>query len=89
MFLNALAVSDKCRGLGVGSRLLDWAEGRAKAGGFDLLSLHVWANNLTAVKFYKRRGFVELGIAPLASHPRLADTGGSILMRQVIAAVGR
>jgi ribosomal protein S18 acetylase RimI-like enzyme len=88
MFLNALAVSNKCRGLGVGGRLLDWAEGRAKAGGFDRLSLHVWANNLSAVKFYKRRGFVELGMAPLASHPRLAGTGGSILMRKVIAVAG-
>jgi ribosomal protein S18 acetylase RimI-like enzyme len=81
MFLNALAVSDKCRGLGVGTRLLDWAEGRAKAAGFDRLSLHVWADNITAVKFYKGRGFVELGIAPVASHPRLAHTSGSILMR--------
>jgi ribosomal protein S18 acetylase RimI-like enzyme len=83
-FLNALAVSEKCRGLGVGTQLLNWAHGRAAAGGFDRLSLHVWQDNVDAVKFYKARGFIELGIAPVVSHPRLAHTGGSILMRHVL-----
>ena len=84
MFLNALAVSENYRGLGIGARLLDWAQERAKAAGFERLSLHVWADNTPAVRFYKARGFVELATAPVASHPRLAHTGGSILMRQAI-----
>jgi len=84
MFLNVLAVSEKCRGLGVGTRLLNWAQERAEAGGFDRLSLHVWVDNITAMNFYKARGFVEMGIAPVANHPRLPHTG-SILMRLTLA----
>jgi ribosomal protein S18 acetylase RimI-like enzyme len=85
MFLNALAVSEKCRGLGVGSWLLDWAEKRATAEGFDRLSLHVWEENTNAVKFYKARGFVELGVAPIAEHPRLVHKRGSMLMRHALS----
>jgi ribosomal protein S18 acetylase RimI-like enzyme len=84
MFLNALAVSETCRGLGVGTRLLDWAQERAEAGGFDRLSLHVWQDNMTAVNFYQARGFVETGIAPVANHPRLRHAA-SILMRRMSA----
>jgi ribosomal protein S18 acetylase RimI-like enzyme len=84
MFLNALAVDDRCRGLGVGTRLLDWAKWRAQAAGFDRLSLHVWADNVAAVNFYRARGFVALGVAPVTEHPRLMHTGGSILMQHVI-----
>ena len=84
MFLNALAVSEKCRGLGVGTWLLNWARKCAEAAGFDRLSLHVWEDNTTAVNFYKARGFVEMGIARVAEHPRLPHTG-SMLMRQMLA----
>jgi ribosomal protein S18 acetylase RimI-like enzyme len=80
MFLNALAVSGECRGRGVGTKLLAWAEAQAKAGGFDRLSLHVWADNAPARAFYQDRGFVALGTAEVARHPRLDHLGGSILM---------
>jgi ribosomal protein S18 acetylase RimI-like enzyme len=80
-----LAVSEQYRGHGIGARLLDWAHGRAKAAGFDRLSLHVWADNVTTLRFYKARGFVEIGVAAIATHPRLMHEGGSILMRHTIA----
>jgi ribosomal protein S18 acetylase RimI-like enzyme len=88
MFLNALAVGEQYRGLGIGTQLLRWAQGLAKAKGFARLSLHVWGDNEGAVQFYKAHGFVELGVAPLEMHPRLAHAGGSILMRQIIALSG-
>jgi GNAT superfamily N-acetyltransferase len=80
MFLNALAVEADCRGLGIGSHLLDWAKRRTRAQGFARLSLHVWADNGAARRLYAGHGFVERGIAHLASDPRLADRGGSVLM---------
>jgi ribosomal protein S18 acetylase RimI-like enzyme len=85
MFLNALAVSETCRGLGVGSRLMDWAEEHARAEGFDRLSLHVWEDNVKAVKLYRARGFAEIGVARLAPHPRLPGKSASILMRRELA----
>ncbi len=84
MFLNTLAVSEAHRGCGIGACLLGWAVTRARETGFDRLSLHVWADNAGALRFYEARGFVRLGTAAVAAHPRLRHAGGSILMRQVI-----
>jgi len=80
MFLNALAVSDQCHGRGIGSHLLDWALTRARDLGLPRLSLHVWADNLPAREYYKARGFVDIGVADVAPHPRLPHRGGSVLM---------
>ena len=69
MFLNSLAVSDAHRGSGIGARLLGWAEARTAEAGCDRLSLHVWADNIQAINFYKARHFVEVGVAEIPPHP--------------------
>jgi GNAT superfamily N-acetyltransferase len=84
MFLNSLAVSDAHRGSGIGAQLLGWAEARAAEAGYGRLSLHVWADNVSAVNFYKARGFVEVGVAAIPPHPRLRHDGGSILMSKAM-----
>lgn len=88
MFLNSLAVSDAHRGSGIGAKLLGWAEARTLEAGYDRLSLHVWADNIAAVKFYVARRFVQVGIARIPPHPRLPHIGGSILMRHTISPDG-
>jgi GNAT superfamily N-acetyltransferase len=85
MFLNALAVNEQHRCRGVGARLLAWAEERGRRAGFDRLSLHAWADNTTAVNFYKARGFIALAFADIPYDPRLPHVGGSILMRRNIS----
>lgn len=80
MFLNALAVDGESRHRGIGGRLLDWALARARELGLPRVSLHVWADNHAARAFYKARGFIDVGIADVAPHPRLAHSGGSVLM---------
>lgn len=85
MFLNVLAVCDGCRGRGVGTRLLAWAKQQTRRAGLDRLSLQVWADNAAAREFYRARGFVELGVADIAPHPRLSHRGGSILMSKTLA----
>ncbi len=84
MFLNSLAVSDAHRGSGIGAKLLDWAEDRTAEAGYDRLSLHVWADNIPAVNFYKARRFVAVGVAEIPAHPRLPHHGGSILMSKAM-----
>jgi ribosomal protein S18 acetylase RimI-like enzyme len=64
---------------------MDWAEEHARAEGFDRLSLHVWEDNVKAVKLYRARGFAEIGVARLAPHPRLPGKSASILMRRELA----
>jgi ribosomal protein S18 acetylase RimI-like enzyme len=68
--------------------MLGWAEARTAEAGYDRLSLHVWADNIPAVNFYKARRFVRVGIARIPAHPRLPHIGGSILMRHAISAGG-
>ncbi|HQZ14155.1 MAG TPA: GNAT family N-acetyltransferase [Devosia sp.] len=84
MFLNSLAVGDAHRGSGIGARLLDWAEARTREAGYDRLSLHVWADNVSAVNFYKARRFVQVSVAEIPPHPRLPHNGGSILMSKAV-----
>lgn len=88
LLLNALAVGDQCRGCGIGSHLLDWALTRARELGLPRLSLHVWADNFVAREFYKVRGFIDIGLANIAPHPRLPHRGGSVLMSRSSARAG-
>ena len=86
LFLNTLAVHENVRRQGVGTRLLSWAQSRARSLNRPSLSLHVWADNTTARDFYRKLGFIERGIAEIPSHPRLRHSGGSVLMSQAVQA---
>lgn len=79
-FLSALAVGPAWRRHGVAARLLDWVEGRARTGGFDRITLHVWADNAPARRLYARHGFFEVEVAAIPWHARLPHEGGSLLL---------
>lgn len=85
MLLNAIAVIDGYRGRGIGEHLINWAETYTLKSGLTRLSLHVWADNTEAIRLYTSVGFVELGVAKVAPHPRLPHRGGSILMQKSLA----
>lgn len=82
MFLNAIAVAANRRGEGIGTHLIDQAEILSLKAGLPRLSLHVWVDNVAAIKLYKRHGFVEVGIAEVVPSPRLPHRGGSLLMQK-------
>lgn len=79
-FVSALAVVPAWRRRGLGTALLDALADKARAGGFPRLSLHVWADNASALAFYAKAGFVEAGRADVAPHPQLPHIGGSVLL---------
>ncbi|HYG90531.1 MAG TPA: GNAT family N-acetyltransferase [Azospirillum sp.] len=79
-FLSALAVVPAWRRRGIAQRLLGWAEQRARAGGFDRVTLHVWADNAPARRLYARCGYIDVGVAAIPWHPRLPHRGGSVLL---------
>jgi GNAT superfamily N-acetyltransferase len=58
-YLATLAVTEEAEGRGVASALLAAAEEWARAQGFRLLALDVFAENARARSFYARRGFQE------------------------------
>ena len=80
LFINSLAVGRHWRQRGIGGRLLDHACERAKSDGYDRVSLHVWAENLNAISFYEKRGFISVDTVALPAHPQLPGKSGSILM---------
>lgn len=47
-------------GTGVGTRLMDWALGLARASGHDAVLLSVYAENFGAQRFYQRHGFAKI-----------------------------
>lgn len=79
-FLSALAVDPAHRRRGVAARLLARVYERARTGGYDRVSLHVWADNPAARSLYAKEGFHEAARAAVSWHPRLPHEGGSILL---------
>ena len=59
--LHDLAVHPKCRGLGIGTTLLETVEAEARAWGCCKITLEVRADNPRAEDLYRRLGFVNPG----------------------------
>nr|WP_290444138.1 GNAT family N-acetyltransferase [Pseudoalteromonas sp. XMcav2-N] len=58
MIMDGIAVQESCRGLGVGSRLLDSIISHARTHGYASVRLDVIDSNARAKKLYARKGFV-------------------------------
>lgn len=61
VYLESLSVLKAYRGLGIGSRLLEWAIEEAKLKFVHELVLHVHVDNTDAIDWYKKKGFKEIG----------------------------
>ncbi|MDA0782503.1 MAG: GNAT family N-acetyltransferase [Proteobacteria bacterium] len=59
-YINNIAVSDRCRGKGVGKKLLEYTIEKAKNNGYSAVELDVTSVNENAIGFYKKHGFVEV-----------------------------
>ncbi len=64
-YINVVAVVPRCRGIGLGSRLLDVAREKAVQLGKRGLSLIVSDANLGARRLYERLGYHEAGSRPM------------------------
>lgn len=64
-YVNVLATLPAHRGRGLGSRLLDFAEARARTAGRRGMSLIVDDSNLGARRLYERRGYRETARRPM------------------------
>ena len=58
IYIEQIAVSATTRNLGVGGRLLDWAENTARQRGATVMSLGVLRGN-PAIRLYERKGFIR------------------------------
>jgi ribosomal protein S18 acetylase RimI-like enzyme len=75
-----LAVYPEFRGKGIGSTLLSLGLRHAAESGFAECSLHVFAENVTAVALYEKHGFEVAGRHDILQHPLLHFSGDTLLM---------
>jgi ribosomal protein S18 acetylase RimI-like enzyme len=61
LYIEAIAVSDEARGMGIGTQLLTVAESVARGSGFEGLELRVIQENYRARLLYEREGFRMTG----------------------------
>lgn len=62
--IKQLYVLARWQGAGIAPALMDWAIETGREAGAPALYLSVWAEGARAIAFYRRCGFVEVGIAP-------------------------
>ena len=79
-YICAVALFEKYRGKGIGSKFMDIAENKAREDGFNKLSLLVFEKNTGAKRLYERLGYVEVAREPTVPHPLIHYTGDVILM---------
>lgn len=60
-YVHRLTVSRNCQGMGIGTRLLNWAEDYIKDQGKSWLRLDCMADNLALNRYYAREGFAFCG----------------------------
>lgn len=80
-FLDALCVDEQYRGRGIGSRLIELMREKAQQEGYAVLSLIVFADNISAQRLYRRSGFEIVKNIELKPHTLLPHEGGCLLMK--------
>lgn len=70
VWITAVFVDPAHRGTGAAQRMLDQVVEIAKCHGALQLELHVAEANPRAINFYKRNGFMQLGVVPRAVRGR-------------------
>ena len=79
-YVNAVAAFPDARGLGVGSKLMQWAEQRASALGLEGISLIVSDANPGARRLYERLGYAEVARRPMVREQWQTDGRNWVLM---------
>lgn len=80
LYISSVAVFDRFRGQGIGSRLLAAAGERAKAIGLPRLSLICFEGNVGAMRLYQRLGYAEIDRRAIVPHPTLHYSDGDAVL---------
>ena len=80
LYISGIALDPACRGQGIGTRLLEAAEARARALDLKRLSLICYERNAPALRLYARLGYTEVDRRPLVPHPTLKYRDGDAVL---------
>ena len=78
--LDALAVEPTYRRQGIGSRLIELTQEKAKDNGYDMLSLIAFKDNEPALALYKASGFRVKDVVQLAGNKYIPHQDGCLLL---------
>ncbi len=84
-YINALAVFERSRGCGVGTRLVATAVQRAVERDLPRVCVQVFENNRPALQLYRSCGFEFVDRRPMVEHPFDAEVGDSLLLCRPVA----
>ncbi len=79
-YVSALALRPEQRGRGIGARLMEAAEARAAREAAARTSIQVYAQNLGAMRFYRRAGYQVVAARPIPQHPCHPYYEGEVLL---------
>jgi len=84
-YLNTLVVSERIRGKGLGRMLVEFCKDWSVEEGCDSLSLHVWADNTSALSFYHRLGFEAVMPVPVTLRTQPERSAGMLLLSTAVS----
>ncbi|QLA21263.1 GNAT family N-acetyltransferase [Desulfolutivibrio sulfoxidireducens] len=84
LYINTIWVDEPYRGTGTADDLLECAFLMATQLHLAKVSLHVWADNTRAVRFYRRHGFVPARHFDVPRQRLLPHDGGNFLMSREV-----
>lgn len=79
-YLSAIYVNDQFRGRGIGSKLISLTKDKAKANGYNELTLLVLETNDVAIEVYRKNGFKKIKHAKLGKNDFMSNTEGVFLL---------
>ncbi|AGW15273.1 GNAT family N-acetyltransferase [Megalodesulfovibrio gigas] len=86
LYINTIWVAEPWRGTGAAAELLECSLLLAAEHGLSKVSLHVWADNTRAVRFYRRHGFEVVKHFNVPRQRLLPHDGGNYLMSRTVDA---
>ena len=80
LYVSGMAVYPEHRGRGLGRELMAQAQARAKELDLPRISLICFEDNETAMRLYRRLGYVEVDRRPVVPHPSLHYSAGDAVL---------
>ena len=79
-YICGIAIYDRFRGQGLGTRLMEKTHQQARNNGFNKVSLAAFEENEASVRLYQRLGYRIVDHAPIVPHPMIHYSGNALLM---------
>lgn len=83
LHINDVAIFPENQGKGLGKMLVDFVIQQAQQREFDYVSLNVWADNISAIKFYEKLGFQIAKSANVRPHRYLPHKSAHLMLYEV------